>query len=245
MRALRTGDVLWSPRGPALCLRNPSAAKALGGRGWGGWGCLGSPRTDGPTGRKRPELSPWECVPEDRVTRSPQGSVPGRMGRGVSVPPGLLDTRPRLKGLWLEKADHKPHHEASSPGPWGRCLRKHRPLTLPHPSRPASAQKAVQARPRSCLRFTRHPQERRRTDWPLSGFCLIKGRSSGGGRRAIPFSPTERGDAQKRCLPGAWAGRTRPREDANTRDTQAPTANAWGRSQVCPHSVPRGTLASA
>lgn len=149
---LRAGGVLWlppphslwSPRGPALCLRICQRE----GTGRPGLGRVGLPwvpqdrRTDGPTGRKRPELSPGECVPEDRVTQSPQGSVPGRMGPGVSVPLDRWTHGHVLKGPgWRKPVTHpamrpQPRPRFLSRPPGSVPLRNHRPPILPHPSRP-------------------------------------------------------------------------------------------------------------
>lgn len=87
VRELRAVGVLWLPPphrlwspGVQPVLVNPSAAKALGGRG-----CCGSPgQMDGRTrGKKGPARSPGERLPENRVTaRSPQCTVgPASTGR--------------------------------------------------------------------------------------------------------------------------------------------------------------------
>lgn len=214
---------LWSPgSGPALV--KPSAAKALGGRGWDEWGCRGSPRTDGrtdgPTGRKQPELSPGECLPEGRVTVwSSVCSGPGQYRQD-----GPLDRWTHghaLKGPgWRDVTNPTMRPRAQAPGQCPQTAPTSDPAT---PSLPAAAQKAalgtsssVSDRGSNC-----NDRERRRQELAPSWLLSHEGNRADG-RRVTLLSPTER-EAQRNGLSctHTYTG------GCKHRDTRAPAAHAW------------------
>lgn len=144
VRELRAVGVLWLPPphrlwspGVQPVLVNPSAAKALGGRG-----CCGSPgQMDGPAGRRDRRARPENA---SRRRGSPHGAHSVQWARPAQAgwPPGPLDTRPRLKGPWPEKGVTNPTMRPRAQAP-GQCPQTASTSDPGTPSLPATAQKAA------------------------------------------------------------------------------------------------------